>query len=70
MEGVRRLLKHYDIDVDSKDRDGNTPLQVAVEYRDSSVVRELLTSKGINANLKGLSGEALQWIVSQKPVDS
>ena len=49
---ITELLSHKDVDPNTTDKYGRTPLRVAVEYSRPKCVEALLTHKDINIHLK------------------
>lgn len=57
------LLAREDIDPDSRDNHGDTPLSYAVRYRNIEAVRLLLSTGKVNADNKDINGRVLSdWI--------
>lgn len=59
LEKVEALLKQPDIDVNSIDRNGNTPLHLASENGYVQLVKALLEVKDINVNAKNIDRRKL-----------
>ena len=61
-ECVRLLLERENVDADSKDNDGRSPLSWAAESEDEPIVRLLLERMDVEADSKDNNGDSpLSW---------
>ena len=49
-DAVALLMKHKDIQIDSKNEDGCTPLHIAAQYNSKDAITELLRHQNIDVN--------------------
>jgi ankyrin repeat protein len=58
---VVKLGERDDVDVDSKDNGGRTPLSWAAENRHEAIVRLLVERDTVEANSKDMNGRTPLW---------
>ncbi|CCM09986.1 protein of unknown function [Cardinium endosymbiont cEper1 of Encarsia pergandiella] len=66
VQAVEALLNKPEVDVNAKDKDGDTPLHIAAQEGHVEVVKELLANKGIQVNLQNNNGETPLYTAAYK----